>query len=137
MASADDKTGNKTGDIEVVGLEHINLLMPEGREAEARAFYSALLGLAEVPKAKGLEGYGGLWFRLGDLTLHLGTDENFVPAKKAHPAFLVTDLLASRAALERAGVSVLPDARVPHVRRFYVSDPFGNRLEFIQAGDRF
>jgi catechol 2,3-dioxygenase-like lactoylglutathione lyase family enzyme len=60
-----------------------------------------------------------------------------VPAKKSHPAFLVTDLSASRAALEAAGVSVSPDTRVPHVRRFYVSDPFGNRLEFIQAGDCF
>jgi len=131
------KAENETGGVEIMGLEHLNLSMPKGAEGEARAFYGELLGLAEVPKAEGLERYGGCWFRLGDLTLHLGTDENFVPAKKAHPAFLVSDLSASRAALERAGVSVSPDARVPHVRRFYVSDPFGNRLEFIQAGDRF
>ena len=137
MASADDKIGNKTGDIEVVGLEHLNLSMPVGAEAEAKAFYGGLLGLTEVAKARGLERYGGLWFKLGDLTLHLGTDESFVPAKKAHPAFLVADLTASRGALEAAGVSVSPDTRVPHVRRFYAADLFGNRLEFIQAGDRF
>ena len=133
MASADQQAG----DVEIVGLEHINLSMPVGAEVEARAFYGELLRLTEVAKARGLERYGGLWFKLGDLTLHLGTDESFVPAKKAHPAFLVADLAASRTALEAAGVNVSPDARVPHVRRFYAVDPFGNRLEFIQAGDRF
>lgn len=128
---------SRTDKIRVVGLEHLNMTMPKGAEAEAKAFYGGLLGLEEVAKPQALEVHGGCWFKLGDLTLHLSTDEGFMPAKKAHPAFLVVDLSASRAALEGAGVSVLPDTRVPHVRRFYVSDPFGNRLEFVQAGDRF
>ena len=123
--------------IGVVGREHLNLSMPKGREAEARAFYGGLLGLQEVAKAQALMIYGGCWFKLGDLTLHLGTDENFVPAKKAHPAFLVRDLEAARARFAASGIEVRPDTQVPHVRRFYIDDPFGNRLEFIQAGDRF
>ncbi len=123
--------------IGVVGLEHLNLSMPKGAEAEARAFYGGLLGLEEVAKPQALMIYGGCWFKLGDLTLHLGTDENFVPAKKAHPAFLVSDLEAARARFAAFGVEVRYDTRVAHVHRFYADDPFGNRLEFIQAGDRF
>ncbi len=123
--------------IGVVGLEHLNLSMPKGAEAEARAFYGGLLGLEEVTKAQTLMIYGGCWFKLGDLTLHLGPDENFVPAKKAHPAFLVSDLEVAQARFAASGIEVRPDTRVPHVRRFYADDPFGNRLEFIQAGDQF
>lgn len=123
--------------VQVVGLEHLNLSMPQGAESEARAFYGELLGLEEVAKAQALMIHGGCWFKLGDLTLHLGTDENFVPAKKAHPAFLVHDLEAARERFTASGIAVKPDTRVPHVRRFYIDDPFGNRLEFIQAGDRF
>lgn len=137
MASANNKTGDKASDIEVVGLEHINLLMPEGREADARAFYGVLLGLPEIPKPEGLRVKHGCWFALGEQALHLGAVADFVPASKAHPAFLVRDLAVARQQFEAAGVEVRPDTQVPHVRRFYVSDPFGNRLEFIQAGDRF
>lgn len=121
----------------VVGLEHVNLLIPEGQEDRARAFYSDLVGLPETPKPEGLLSTGGCWFGLGAQTLHLGTSAAFVPADKAHIAFTVEDLAAAQAHFEEAGVEVRPDTRVPHLRRFYVSDPFGNRLEFIQAGDRF
>lgn len=129
-------TAAETG-VGVVGLEHLNLSMPKGAEAAVRAFYGDLLGLAEIPKAAALEVHGGCWFSLGDVALHLGVAEPFVPAKKAHPAFLVGDLEAARARFEAAGAEVRPDTRVPQVRRFYADDPFGNRLEFIQAGDRF
>lgn len=130
-------TGGDEGNIRVVGLEHINLLMPEGREADARAFYGVLLELTEIRKPEGLRVKHGCWFALGEQVLHLGAVIDFVPAERAHPAFLVADLEAARQAFQNAQVEVRPDTKVPHVRRFYVSDPFGNRLEFIQAGDRF
>lgn len=121
----------------VLGLEHVNLLIPEGREAEGRAFYGDLVGLPEIPKPEGLLSTGGCWFGLGAQALHLGTVTPFLAADKAHIAFSVEDLAAAQAHFEAAGVEIRPDSRVPHVRRFYVSDPFGNRLEFIQDGDRF
>lgn len=123
--------------IDVLGLEHVNLLMPEGREAEARAFYGELLGLPEIPKPEGLRVGHGCWFSLGAQALHLGAVTEFIPADRAHPALVVADLGAARRRFEAAGVEVRPDTQVAHVRRFYVSDPFGNRLEFIQQGDRF
>lgn len=121
----------------VLGLEHVNLLIPEGCEDEGRSFYGELLGLPEIAKPEGLLSTGGCWFALGIQALHLGTVTPFVPADKAHVALLVADLGEARTQFEAAGVEVRPDVRVPHVRRFYVSDPFGNRLEFIQHGDRF
>ena len=115
----------------ITGLDHLQLAMPAGKEAEARAFYSDLLGLAELEKPPQLAGRGGCWFALGTQALHLGVDTPFVPARKAHPAFTVTDLEALRARLEVANISTLDDFTLPHVRRFYAADPFGNRLEFI------
>ncbi len=119
------------------GLDHLQLAMPEGEEARARAFYGGILGLSELPKPAALAARGGVWFALGDQALHLGVETPFSPAKKAHPAFRVSDLDACCLLLEAAGVETLPDTSVPSVRRFYAADPFGNRLEFLQAGDSF
>ena len=121
----------------VTGLDHLQLAMPPAGEGSARAFYGELLGLAELPKPAELVSRGGVWFALGTQALHLGIETPFVPARKAHPAFAVEDLEACRAHLQRSNVETVPDTTLPHVRRFYVSDPFGNRLEFVQAGDRF
>lgn len=117
----------------ILGLDHVQLAMPRGAEARGRAFYGELLGLREVPKPPELAKRGGLWFELGDgRGLHLGVEEPFLPAKKAHPAFRVAalDVLAER--LGAAGYPVAWDASVPEVRRFHGADPFGNRLEFQQ-----
>ncbi len=119
------------------GLEHIQIAIPAGGEAEARVFYGGMLGLAEIPKPPALASRGGCWFRLPGVDLHLGVDPSFNPAGKAHPAFLVDELQALRARLEAAGVQVQIDRAVPGVRRFYCVDPFGNRLEFIQRGEGF
>ncbi len=111
--------------------------MPEGAEAEARAFYSTLLGLTEILKPEPLAARGGCWFAGQSLQLHLGVEADFRPARKAHPAFLVDDLESLRATLHAANVPVTNDITLSHVRRFYAADPFGNRLEFIQNGDGF
>ena len=124
--------------IKIVGLDHIQLAMPPGDEARARAFYGDLLRLTEVPKPEPLGGRGGCWFEGHGLSVHLGVEStDFTPAKKAHPAFLVADLDAAFITLETAGVAVQWDDSLPQVRRFYAADPFGNRLEFIQDGDGF
>lgn len=123
--------------MEITGLDHVQLAMPQGGEAAARAFYGGLLGLPELAKPAPLAARGGCWFALPGGGLHLGVEEPFSPARKAHPALRVRDLAAARAALLAAGAAVTPDETVPHVRRLYVADPFGNRIELIQEGDAF
>ena len=108
--------------------------MPRGEEAAARAFYAGVLGLAEVPKPPVLAARGGAWFRSGALEVHLGVEDGFVPARKAHPGILLAshddhEALAQR--LRAHGADVRPDGDLPGFRRFYADDPFGNRLEFL------
>ena len=128
---------NENAGVGIVALDHIQMAMPAGAEDVARDFYGALLGLTEVPKPAPLQPRGGCWFVSQGVTLHLGVEADFRPARKAHPAFRVADLERSRAHFEAAGVATIPDDTVPSVRRFYVADPFGNRIEFLQDGDTF
>jgi ubiquinone/menaquinone biosynthesis C-methylase UbiE len=106
--------------------------MPRGEEEHAHAFYGGIVGLTEVEKPTSLAARGGVWFACGTQTLHLGVEEPFAPQRKAHPALLVRDLAALRSRLEAAGVPVLADEALPGYERFYTSDPFGNRLEFLR-----
>jgi catechol 2,3-dioxygenase-like lactoylglutathione lyase family enzyme len=119
----------------IMGLDHVQLAMPRGGEGEAREFYGRLLGLPELPKPAVLASRGGAWFALPDgRQLHLGVEEPFRPNRKAHPAFLVSDLDALARATESEGRPVgWDDALAPEYRRFYGEDPFGNRVEFLQA----
>jgi catechol 2,3-dioxygenase-like lactoylglutathione lyase family enzyme len=112
-------------------LHHVQLAMPRGREDEAEAFYSGLLGLARVPKPPNLEKRGGCWFRGGQVELHLGVEEPFNAARKAHPALQVADLASLKTRLADAGAEVWEDEPLEGYDRFYASDPFGNRLEFL------
>jgi catechol 2,3-dioxygenase-like lactoylglutathione lyase family enzyme len=117
----------------VSGLDHVQIAMPPGREAEARAFYGGLLGLTEIPKPPLLAQRGGVWYQGAGFQLHLGVEADFRPARKAHPAFQVADLDRLAHTLAAAGVETVPDDAIPGVRRFYASDPFGSRLEFMAA----
>lgn len=121
----------------ITGLDHVQLAMPAGEEAAARAFYGDLLGLTEVPKPAPMQASGGVWFVGGRAHLHLGVQADFAPARKAHPALLVSDLATLRQRLAAAGVTLSTDERMPNLPRFYAHDPFGNRLEFIQDGAGF
>jgi len=113
-------------------IHHVQLAIPRGGEDEARAFYVGLLGLTEVEKPANLRARGGVWFETSSMQLHLGVDPSFRPASKAHVAFEVLDLGAYRQRLTRAGWSVTDDEPLPGYERFYVEDPFGNRLEVLQ-----
>jgi catechol 2,3-dioxygenase-like lactoylglutathione lyase family enzyme len=116
------------------GIDHVQLAMPEGGEDVAAAFYEGLLGLARRPKPSALAVRGGCWFSHGAVELHLGVERDFRPARKAHPAVLVAGLDELTALLAGAGHPVRFDDEVPGVRRCYVDDPFGNRLELVDDG---
>ncbi|MGI8603152.1 MAG: VOC family protein [Verrucomicrobiales bacterium] len=116
----------------VHGLDHVQLAMPRGGEVVARSFYSAVLGLIEVEKPAPLRQRGGVWFKAGHLQVHLGIEEPFRPARKAHPAFLVDGLPRAIVACENAGLPVVVDAPFEVCQRVYVADPFGNRIELIE-----
>ena len=117
----------------VAGIDHVQVAAPPGCEGDARRFFGDVLGLPELPKPEPLAARGGVWFACGDGELHVGVDEAFVPARKAHPAFRVRDLAAVRERLAAAGHDPRDDAEIPGVARFYVDDPFGNRLEFVRG----
>jgi catechol 2,3-dioxygenase-like lactoylglutathione lyase family enzyme len=118
--------------MEILRIEHVQLAMPPGQEDEARAFYSGLLGIPEVPKPSALAARGGAWFERGEVRIHLGVEADFRAARKAHPAFVVRDLAALAARLRAAGVEVTEDGLFPGHDRIYVADPFGNRLELLE-----
>lgn len=117
------------------GVDHVQVAIPRGAEPRARDFYTALLGLVETRKPDALTDRGGIWLVGPGLHLHLGVADPFVPATKAHLAFLVDDLDATRGALEAAGVVVADDEVDIGVARFYANDPFGNRVEFVASAD--
>ena len=117
----------------LTGIDHVQVAAPPGCEEQARHFYGDLLGLEELPKPAVLRARGGCWFRAGAQELHVGVEEEFAPARKAHPAFAVEDLDAIGRRLRAAGYETRDDDSIPGVRRFYVEDPFGNRLELCQV----
>lgn len=116
-------------------LDHVQLAGPPGCEDDARVFYGGLLGLDEIPKPEPMRGSGGVWFRIGEHELHIGIEDPFRPARKAHPALRVEaaalDAVAER--LQAAGAPVDWDDRYPGARRVYTADPFGNRIEILAA----
>ena len=116
---------------EILRLDHVQLAMPPDGEYRAEAFYVSLLGLERIPKPEPLAARGGCWFVRGATAIHLGVEEDFRPARKAHPALVVRDLPALEAVLEAAGVEVRPNSDREPGRGCYVDDPFGNRIELI------
>ncbi|HMK84878.1 MAG TPA: VOC family protein [Steroidobacteraceae bacterium] len=117
----------------VLRIDHVQLAMPRGGEADARRFYGELLGLHETPKPPDLAARGGAWFELGDVQVHLGVDTEFRPAKKAHVGFVVGALDELVARLRAAGHDPRIADPLSGRHRAFVEDPFGNRVELIEA----
>lgn len=113
-------------------IDHVQLAMPEGGEDRARAFYRDALGIPEIPKPSHLAARGGCWFEDGALKIHLGVDPDFRPARKAHPALLVSDLAGLIGRLEAGGYRVASDEPFEGYDRVYAEDPFGNRIELME-----
>jgi len=117
----------------IVRIDHVQLAMPLGQEDRAREFYVGLLGIPEVAKPPILASRGGVWFENEGVKVHLGVEANFAPARKAHPALLVHGLGELVQRLRAAGLEVIDDELLPGYDRVYVADPFGNRLELLEA----
>jgi catechol 2,3-dioxygenase-like lactoylglutathione lyase family enzyme len=119
--------------VTVLGFDHVQVAAPPGCEEEARAFYGGLLGMSELPKPEPLRARGGVWFQAGEQQLHVGVEEPFAPARKAHPGLVVSDLAAMRSRFRDEAVTYEDDDAIADTERLYVHDPFGNRLELRQA----
>lgn len=119
----------------VVGIDHVQLAMPHGGEAKARAFYTEVLGMIETPKPAHLAVSGGCWFEGGGARVHLGVEQLFTPALKAHPALLVDNLAALIVRLEAAETPFAPGRPLAGYRRGDIRDPFGNRIELMELVD--
>jgi predicted enzyme related to lactoylglutathione lyase len=116
----------------ILSLDHIQIAIPAGSEACARAFYSGILGFTEIAKPAETAERESIRFVAGAVNLHLGLEPDFIPAKRAHPAFVVDGLDAILSACERAGITTKPDTSFNGFRRVHVTDPFGNRLELME-----
>jgi catechol 2,3-dioxygenase-like lactoylglutathione lyase family enzyme len=116
----------------LAGIHHVQLAAPHGSEALMRDFYAGTLGLVELPKPPVLAARGGVWFGAPGIEIHIGLEDGFRPARKAHPGILVRDLGAMAERLRAAGHEIRADDLLPGYRRFYVDDPVGNRLELLE-----
>jgi catechol 2,3-dioxygenase-like lactoylglutathione lyase family enzyme len=118
--------------IEFKRIDHVQICIPKGREDEARAFYTNVIGLKEIPKPASLAANGGLWYQLADIELHLGVEPEIITRR--HPAFEITDVPAARALLEKK-VKIVEEPDIPGRIRFAFIDPFGNKIELLQMID--
>ncbi len=124
----------------MIALHHVQVACPPGGEEAARRFYGEGLGLTEVEKPAALQGRGGAWFRAYDAhgtvaaEVHVGVEEPFAPARKAHPAFVVEDLDAISRSVVSAGFEVDERERDTFSghRRFHTHDGAGNRIEVLE-----
>jgi catechol 2,3-dioxygenase-like lactoylglutathione lyase family enzyme len=117
----------------ILSLDHVQLAIPVGGEERARSFYVGVLGLTEVAKPATMAGRSSIWFAAGPVNLHIGVEEDFHPAKRAHPALVVDNIDDIVAACKSAGLPTRPDISFNEFRRVHVFDPFGNRLELMES----
>jgi catechol 2,3-dioxygenase-like lactoylglutathione lyase family enzyme len=118
---------------QITGVDHVSLAAPYACEERARRFFGEILGMPEVAKPPDLATHGGCWFQCGDRQLHVGVERDFAPARKAHPAFRVCGLSALKVVLQSESVDFIDDTANADIHRIFVRDPWGNRLEFVEA----
>lgn len=116
----------------IIGLDHVQLAMPQGGEDRARAFYCGVLQLPERPKPADLAARGGCWFESESVKIHLGVEQDFRPSAKAHPGLLVGDLDEVLARCRESGFHSTQPELIEATRRAFVRDPFGNRIELLE-----
>ncbi|QQZ07870.1 VOC family protein [Heyndrickxia vini] len=114
------------------GIDHVQLAAPKGCEEKARFFYGAILGLPEIKKPEILKGRGGCWFQCGNQELHIGVEADFREAKKAHPGLIVKNIEELKSILVSNQIAMKEEPVIEGRKRIHVSDPFGNRLEFLE-----
>ena len=119
--------------MKILSIDHVQLAMPVNQEAKARAFFIDILSFHEIPKPPSLAARGGIWLESENVQLHIGVEEKFQSARKAHPAFIVDDLDILIAKIQTAGYET--DTTQPPLdgyKRIHIFDPFGNRIELMQ-----
>ncbi|GIN83618.1 glyoxalase [Heyndrickxia sporothermodurans] len=114
------------------GIDHVQVAAPKDCEGKARDFYGRVLRLEEIPKPENLIGRGGCWFQCGHQEIHIGVEENFVPAKKAHPGLIVKNIHVLKKILLQENIKIQEEPPIEGRTRLHVYDPFGNRLEFLE-----
>jgi len=118
----------------IVGIHHTQITIPKGNESEAKHFYCHILQLPEIEKPESLKGRGGFWLQVGDKEIHIGTEAGVDRLKtKAHVAYEVNDIDYWEQRLKKNSVTILKSVPIPGYKRFEFRDPFGNRVEMIQA----
>lgn len=132
MTPAPPPLPSPTAEFSFAAIDHVQLAIPPGGEQQSRAFWGDLLGLTELPKPPALAPRGGCWFQGPTFQLHLGVEQDFHPARKAHPGFHIRGLRALAESLADHGYPVTFSDDVPGQDRFHTVDPFGNRLEFLE-----
>lgn len=113
-------------------IDHVQLAAPRGCEEEARSFFNGVLGMTEIEKPEELKKRGGVWFEFNSFQIHIGVEDPFIPAKKAHPAIEIQNLEALKIRLTQKNVQYQEDDNLPGAKRIHVFDPFGNRMEFLE-----
>lgn len=119
----------------LVRVHHAQITIPKGEEDRCRSFYCGVLGLSEIPKPASLQERGGFWLELGELQIHIGTEDFDRSLSKAHLAYEVDNLASWRMKLQSAGIKVLDAVSIPDYNRLEFRDPFGNRVEFLERND--
>jgi catechol 2,3-dioxygenase-like lactoylglutathione lyase family enzyme len=115
-------------------LSHINITMPKGGEDAARSFYVGLLELCEIPKPESIRNRGGIWLRANDFDIHISVEAQRTGVDTyRHFGLECADVDAVRAKLISAGIATEDGRPVPW-QRFFVHDPFGNRIEIHEVG---
>ncbi len=133
MSSAKTNSDERRTDIVLpnwVAIDHVQLAIPVGGEDAARRFYVEVLGFTEAQKPAVMAARGGAWFEAGDVRLHVGAEQAFVAARKAHPALAMDNL---EAFISTSGLDATWNDEIVGVVRCHVFDPFGNRIELVQT----
>jgi catechol 2,3-dioxygenase-like lactoylglutathione lyase family enzyme len=118
--------------LDIKGIDHVQIAVPQALEAQCLTFYREVLGLAEIEKPEALKPRGGAWFQLPNLQMHVGVDPEASPMSKRHLCFLVSDLAVARAGVVACGVTIEEESGAEGLKRFFIRDPAGNRIEIGQ-----
>ncbi len=116
----------------ILGIDHVQIAVPKALEDQCLAFYREVLQLPELEKPEPLKARGGAWFQVGPTQMHIGIDPDTSPKSKRHICFLVGDLAEAKADILSHGATIEEEGVAEGLRRFFVRDPAGNRIEIGQ-----
>ncbi|BAY43542.1 glyoxalase/bleomycin resistance protein/dioxygenase [Scytonema sp. HK-05] len=121
------------------GVNHIQITSPPEKEDATVFFYSKVLGLEEIPKPEPIKAFGGAWYSLGDIQIHVTVEKNpDNETSRRHICYQVHDLNAFGQHIEAHGVEIFPDQNpIPGCKRFFLRDPAGNRIEIAEFTQDF